>query len=934
MINLLLIIRQNISVRKLIFLSILRIINMGHHKIQNKAIHSKLRVLSKVIIGVIIFIGIIVLAGWCFEIDQIKRPIPKLVAMNPMTAFGFILLGLSSWLTFYHKGVHTQWVVNSLIAGLTIIALWRITGAFLDVSPQIDEILFEAQIRADDLNNLSSRMGPNTAFLFLLSGIVIFLPQSIRLAKLLQFIAMVIMGFSLYSIFGYLFNVKEFIGILSFIPMAIHTAACFFSFSLAIFFQTSDKGFMKEITSPYEGGRVGRILLPIAILTPLSLGYFWLEVLNKNLFSMEYGIVLMIVSITIILVGLIWFIISSLNRENEIEKHAIQQISTAHNLLYSSIESLKDIMIFSIDREYNLLNFNSAFKNATDAIYGVDIAVHKNILEYMTKEEDRERAKQNFDRALSGQNHTETDVYGELITFETKYNPIINDDKEIIGVTVLSNDISERRQAEKKLKQTADRLLLATRGSKIGIWDYDILSKKLILDDRMLELYGISKNVYNGDFETWINGLHPDDSDRITTEMRMAINGEKELDTEYRVLWPDESVRYIRSLALVQRDENGNAFRMIGTNWDITDMKLSEATLKTFHKAIAEIKDYAIILLNPNGIVQNWNKGAETIKGYTESEIIGKSFKNFYSKEDREQGKPDELLKAAIKFGQIQDDGWRVRKNGEKFWAIVNIASIYDEEGRLTGFSKVTWDLTERRKIEQLKMDVIQSKSKDMEQFAYITSHDLKEPLLTIKNYIQLLIEEYHDLMNADVRHLTNSILNASNRMESLISGLLDYSRLSKPKELKMIDCNEVLESVKADLNSLIESKRAQITAKNLPILKGYPLEFKLLIQNLIHNAIKFSREDIAPEINVSSEKIIGGWQFKFEDNGIGIAEKDFEMIFTIFRKAHKKDELEGTGIGLAHVKKIIEIHNGNIRVESKINKGTTFYFTILTELI
>ncbi|HNP16822.1 MAG TPA: PAS domain S-box protein [Fulvivirga sp.] len=906
---------------------------MVHHKIQNRNIHAWLSMFSKVMIGAIIIVGLIVLLGWCFEIDPIKRPIPGLVAMNPMTAFGLILLGLASWLIFYIKRVHTLWVAKVLILVLTMLAFWRILGEFFDVNPQIDKIFFKEQLRVDDLNNLSSRMGPNTAFLFLLSGIVIFLPQSIRLSKLLQFMAMVIMGFSLYSIFGYLFNVKEFIGVLSLIPMAIHTALCFFVFALAVFFQTSDKGFMKEITSPYEGGRVGRILLPIAIITPLSLGYFWLEVLDKNSFSMEYGIVLMIVSITVILVGLIWFIISSLNRESKLEKHAVRQIKEAHNLLYSSIESLKDIMIFSIDTEYNLLNFNSAFKEATDGIYGVDITVNKNLLEYMTKE-DRKKAKQNIDRALGGENHSKTEVYGGSITFETKYNPIKNDDQEVIGVTVLSSDISERRRAEEKLKQTADRLLLATRGSKIGIWDYDILNKKLILDDRMLELYGISKNTYKGDFETWINGLHPDDMERIDLEMQMAINGEKELDTEFRILWPDESIRYIRSLALVQRDESGNAYRMIGTNWDITDIRTAESTLKTFHKAIAEIKDYAIILLDTKGNIQNWNKGAETIKGYTESEILGENWQKFYTKEDRDQDKPKKLIETAKRNGQVQDDGWRVRKNGEKFWASANITSIHDDRGRLTGFSNVIWDLTERRKMEQLKMDIVQLKSKDMEQLVYITSHDLKEPLLTIKNYIQLLIDEYHDLMNADVRHLTKSILNASTRMEALILGLLDYSRLSKPKELKMLDCNEVLDSVKADLNSLIESKHAVIIDKNLPKLKAYPLELKLLFQNLIHNAIKFSREDATPELAISAEKIVGGWQFKFEDNGIGIAEKDFELVFTIFRKAHKRDEYEGTGIGLAHVKKIIEIHNGSIWVESKINKGTTFYFTILTEFI
>jgi hypothetical protein len=219
-----------------------------------------------------------------------------------------------------------------------------------------------------------------------------------------------------------------------------------------------------------------------------------------------------------------------------------------------------------------------------------------------------------------------------------------------------------------------------------------------------------------------------------------------------------------------------------------------------------------------------------------------------------------------------------------------------------------------------------------MEQFAYVTSHDLREPLLTIKNYVHLLLEDYKaELATGDGPFITSSITRAVARMEALIKGLLDYSRLSQIKQLQPVNGNQLMQDVLADLNALITGSDATVTVGPMPTLNAYPLELKLLLQNLVNNAVKFRKPDMAPVVEVSAHAIPGGWQFEVKDNGIGIDDIYREKIFVIFQRLHSRDEYEGTGIGLAQGKKIAELHNGRIWVESEKAKGSKFCFTILT---
>lgn len=247
-----------------------------------------------------------------------------------------------------------------------------------------------------------------------------------------------------------------------------------------------------------------------------------------------------------------------------------------------------------------------------------------------------------------------------------------------------------------------------------------------------------------------------------------------------------------------------------------------------------------------------------------------------------------------------------------------------------------TWMLKEsaeeehraREEAEQANKE-LERKNKELEQFAFVASHDLQEPLRTTSSFVELLQKQYHGKLDEKADTYLTYIIKSSDRMKVLIKDLLDYSRIGRKRELELVDCNVVLQEMLADLALAIEEKHALIQSDSLPLIHGYPMELKQLFQNLVINAIKFHRDGVRPEIRISVQRTKGFWEFAVQDNGIGMEEKHSDKIFIIFQRLHNRNKYEGSGIGLAHCKKIVELHGGRIWIKSMPGEGSTFYFTI-----
>jgi PAS domain S-box-containing protein len=345
-----------------------------------------------------------------------------------------------------------------------------------------------------------------------------------------------------------------------------------------------------------------------------------------------------------------------------------------------------------------------------------------------------------------------------------------------------------------------------------------------------------------------------------------------------------------------------------------------------------EIDDHSIIFLDKQGNIETWNRGAEKIKGYTTEEIIGKNFNLFYGDTDRQQNLPARLLHEASAKGKTYHEGWRQRQNNSQFWGATTITALHSEQGEVMGFVKITRDLTDRMQAEttiKAHAQHLEMKNKELEQFVYIASHDLQEPLLNMSNFVELLQLEYAPQLDETASLYLDVIQQSTERMRSLIKGLLDYSRLGKEKTLSTIDCHQLIETLKEDLTASLTAAGAELVYTDLPVVSAYTIELRQLFQNLISNAIKFKKADTLPLIRIWAEKLNGHWRFAINDNGIGIDPAYHDKIFLIFKRLHDREVYEGNGIGLAHCKKIVEMHGGDLTVESVPGEGSTFFFTI-----
>ncbi|MFD1605314.1 PAS domain S-box protein [Flavobacterium artemisiae] len=368
---------------------------------------------------------------------------------------------------------------------------------------------------------------------------------------------------------------------------------------------------------------------------------------------------------------------------------------------------------------------------------------------------------------------------------------------------------------------------------------------------------------------------------------------------------------------------------------DNLDLQKSE---DRYHKMVEEVEDYAILMLDTDGNVQNWNLGAQKIKGYTEEEILGKNFSLFYLDEDRERNLPQSLIRQAELEGKATHEGWRLKKNGEKFWGFIVLTALHDDENNVIGFSKVTRDLTEKKLLEdQLREHAknIEFRNKQLEEYAHIASHDLQEPLRKIRIFSEMLASKITDKEALTDIHKIES---AAERMTVLIKDVLAYSEIAQGQHMySWTDLNHVLNNVKEDCELAILEKNIKIEQSILPEIYAVPIQMHQLFSNLITNALKFSKPlgiisilgTIIPKsqandfFDFSDDTSTDYLELKFRDNGLGFDPKYSDHVFKLFQRLDTTKT--GTGIGLALCKKIIENHGGKITVKSKAGEGTEF---------
>jgi PAS domain S-box-containing protein len=536
------------------------------------------------------------------------------------------------------------------------------------------------------------------------------------------------------------------------------------------------------------------------IITSIGIGPFAKSNVTDSILSVD------LFSSVISICGLVFAgVLSERQRAEDLIKISENNLRKNKIILESTIESPKDVSIYSLDLNYEYLSFNSLHSYNMKLMNNVEITLGMRLHDCLIDKEELSEAITVLNKVFLGESITTKRHFDANNSYwELRTSPILNQNKEIIGATVISTNITDQINAKEALKKSEKKYR--------NIFD----------------------NIQDVVFQTDPNGIFWDLSPSV-----------KEI-TDYT---PEELIG--KPTTILQTDE--------------------------------EEKDAVIKLINEQLILVNFEK----------------------------------LIKT---------------KSGSLKYISLSGKMIFDKKGIPHHIDAIAQDITQRKKNEReiaIQNNKLQIQNKELEQFAYITSHDLQEPLLTLNCFTELVKAEFPHDANENIRQYLDFILVSSSRMQALVKGLLDYSRIGKQIELTNVDCNEIVKDTISSLSDLIQKTNCQITTDNLPKIQGYSLELIQLFQHLISNAIKFRNEEEDLKINIRSKLTENYWTFAVEDNGIGIEENNKEKIFIIFKRLNNREEYTGIGIGLAICKKIIALHEGTIWAESVFGKGTTIYFTI-----
>lgn len=492
----------------------------------------------------------------------------------------------------------------------------------------------------------------------------------------------------------------------------------------------------------------------------------------------------------------------------------------------------------------------------------------------------------------------------------------------------VTDDYEKLERTETLLKKSEQRYVLAAEGTNDGLWDWDILTNAVYFSPRFKKLLGYSvddEEKFPPRLKTFEDNIHPDDYDEVMQHLQEHLTSRIPYMTEYRLKHKEGYYRWFLVKGKAVWGEDGNATRMAGSISDITDRKLYEQALISNQQ---EIERLAVFPENNPNYVLSFDKNMSIKylnpachKLMEDSDEVGKDTFRLLP-----------LNMPAIINTCLEDRTQKVIGELESEEGC-NIAWTFQAMPNQDIINGYGFDITDRlesqKKLRESNEKLLKS-NKELEHFASIASHDLKEPLRKIRSYgsmLELEMEDTHQTdREASIKYLSR-ITSSAARMEVLIDGLLAYSRIStQKKEFQSVNLNDVLNGVISDLEMLIKETQARIDVGPLSTIQADGLQMRQVFQNLMTNSLKFHRADVPPVIKITETSTYKERVITVADNGIGFDEKYADKIFEVFQRLHGKTEYEGTGIGLSVCKKIMERHDGYVTVDSALNEGAAFH--------
>lgn len=599
----------------------------------------------------------------------------------------------------------------------------------------------------------------------------------------------------------------------------------------------------------------------------------------------------------------------------------IHDLKSAHERIAGILESTSDGFI-AIDRHWQITYFNRKAEEMSGM--RADEILGRNYWETMPHSANT-RIEAEYRLAMEEKKsaHFEEfyERYGRLL--DVYVHPYAD------GIAIFFHDLSDRERAEEALRSRTAELESLLANAPIGFAFFDSDHRFLRINKALAEINGIPEEESLGKPIREILPVNALTVDPILDQVfRTGHPVQSEITGETPKL--PGVIRYWLTGFFPVFASTAEPLAVGSYVVEITERKRAEEAMARL-AAIVEGAEDAIYSEDLRGIIQTWNKGAERLYGYSAQEVIGKHVSLLVPREQREE--LAEMKRKMMDGAQGHIETVRITKSGRRIIAALTMSPIRDSSGRIVGVSKLVHDITNRRKTEEnLKETVraLERSNRELQQFAYVASHDLQEPLRNVTRYVELLSLRYRDLLDEKAQRYVDFAVEGAARIHALINDLISFSEVgAQAREFHRVSMQSVVEEALDNLGQLIDENGAAITVEALPEVLGDRAHLVQLMQNLTANAVKFRKHDVPPQIHISATYSGLEWRFGIQDNGIGIADEYFDKIFIIFQRLHSRSEYPGTGIGLAICRKIVEWHGGKIWVESTPGEGSSFYFTI-----
>lgn len=574
----------------------------------------------------------------------------------------------------------------------------------------------------------------------------------------------------------------------------------------------------------------------------------------------------------------------------------------------------------------------------------------------------------------------------EVRYWQATHYPVFEDGK-CVAIVQSTADITDLVNSNEQLKLANLKLEEATVAGLVGSWSWDIQNDVVTADKGLANLFGVSsqKALEGLPIEVFINSIFEEDREMVSALIAKTVDNGSEFECEYRTIDTEGRVRWVIARGRVERDENNEALHFPGVMIDISSRKIAEAELKDSEERLrfmADTMPQLVWITRPDGYHEYYNKHWYDYTGTNVGETDGAGWNNLFYKGDQERSQ--QVWKQSLATGEPYEIKYRLyhAPTDSYRWVIGRALPYKNEKGEIVKWYGTCTDIDDsireiekRKKLEkelkeeqgrlesrvaertsQLKLTneglrdeirkrqkiekklreystELQRSNKELEEFAYVSSHDLQEPLRKIQAFSDLLVDEYSQKLGDGEEYLSRIQASAA-RMSTLIEDLLAFSRVTtKQAVTKEIDLNAIIADATTDLDNRIKRENGTIVVKTkLPTVFADETHMRQLFQNLISNGLKFHAADRAPIVEISHESNEDVHKIFIKDNGIGIDEKYKEKIFAVFQRLHAKHTFDGTGIGLAVCKKIVERYGGTIEVESQLDQGTTFIISLPVE--